>query len=187
MPATMQGYKVAVLATDGVEKVEITEPIKALEQAGADVKVIAPKPGQIQSYNHDTEAAEKIPVDADLASARPDQFDALLLPGGTTNPDHLRIIPQAVAFVKHFVDAQKPIAAICHGPWTLIEAGGVKDKRMTSWPSLHTDLRNAGANWVDEAFVRDGRLVTSRGPQDLQVFCPGVVELFSEARARHAA
>ena len=187
MPATMQGYKVAVLATDGVEKIEITEPIKALKQAGADVKVIAPKPGQIQSYNHDTEAAEKIPVDADLSSARPDQFDALLLPGGTTNPDHLRIIPQAVAFVKHFADSQKPIAAICHGPWTLIEAGGVKGKRMTSWPSLHTDLRNAGANWVDEAFVRDGRLVTSRGPQDLPVFCPGIVEFFSEAGARRAA
>ena len=182
MPATLQGYKVAVLATDGVEKVEITEPIKALKQAGADVKVIAPKPGQLQSYNHDTEAAEKIPVDADLASARPDQFDALLLPGGTTNPDHLRIIPQAVAFVKHFVDAQKPIAAICHGPWTLIEANVVGGKKLTSWPSLQTDIRNAGGNWVDQEVVRDGQLVTSRKPDDIPAFNREMLALFATGK-----
>jgi protease I len=187
MPTNIQGCKVAILATDGVEQVEITEPMRALRDAGAEVSVVAPKPGQIQAMNHDVEAAQKIPVDADLASARPDGFDALVLPGGTTNPDKLRIVPEAVAFVAHFVESGKPIAAICHGPWTLIEAGGVSGKRMTSWPSLRTDLRNAGATWVDEAFVRDGAFATSRGPQDLGQFCPGAVQLFAEVRSRRAA
>jgi protease I len=187
MPTNIQGCKVAFLATDGVEQVEITEPMRALRDAGADVSVVAPKPGQIQAMNHDVEAAQKIPVDADLSSARPDGFDALVLPGGTTNPDKLRTLPEAVAFVAHFVESGKPIAAICHGPWTLIEAGGVSGKRMTSWPSLRTDLRNAGATWVDEAFVRDGVLATSRGPQDLDQFCPGAVQLFAEVRSRRAA
>ena len=187
MASNIQGCRVAILATDGVEQVEITEPMKALKQAGAEVAVVAPKPGQIQSMNKDTEPAEKIAVDADLSSARAESFDALLLPGGTTNPDKLRMSPEAVAFVKSFVDSGKPIAAICHGPWTLIEAGGVSGKRMTSWPSLRTDLSNAGATWVDEGFVRDGALTTSRGPQDLGQFCPGVVELFAEHAAREPA
>ena len=120
-------------------------------------------------------------------AVRPDQFDAIVLPGGVANPDHLRMDPQAVAFVRHFVESQKPIAAICHGPWTLIEAGGVRGKRMTSWPSLHTDLVNAGANWVDEACVTDGRLVTSRKPDDLPAFCQNMLKLFGGETARRAA
>ena len=158
--ADVQGRKVAVLATDGVEQVELTEPVKALKQAGAQVTVVSPKSGAIQGMNHH-EKGDKLPVDAELSGAKPDQFDALVLPGGVTNPDELRINPEAVAFVRHFVEGGKPIAAICHGPWTLIEAGGVRGKRMTSWPSLKTDLTNAGATWVDETVVRDGLLVTS--------------------------
>jgi protease I len=184
--ADMTGRKVAVVATDGVEQVELTEPVKALKQAGANVTVIAPKPGQIQGMNHH-DKGDKIPVDQALDNATPDQFDALVLPGGVANPDQLRTIPKAVAFVRHFVERGKPIAAICHGPWTLIEAGAVRGKRMTSWPSLQTDLRNAGANWVDETVVRDGRLVTSRKPDDLPVFCREMLALFSEPAERRAA
>lgn len=175
----LNGLRVAVLAADGVERVEITEPVKALKEAGAAVTVVAPQPGVIQSMNNDVEAAGEIPVDADLASARADAFDALVLPGGTTNPDKLRVIPEAVALVRSFVDARKPIAAICHGPWTLIEAGGVGGKKMTSWPSLQTDLKNAGATWVDQEVVVDGRLVTSRKPDDIPAFCREMVNLFS--------
>ncbi len=144
----VQGCRVAVLATDGVEQAELTEPVKALRQAKADVVVIAPKSGDIQGMQHN-DKGDKLKVDSELSAVRPEQFDALVLPGGVANPDMLRTIPEAVAFVRHFVQAGKPIAAICHGPWTLIEAEGVRGKRMTSWPSLRTDLRNAGADWVD--------------------------------------
>ncbi|WGF90836.1 type 1 glutamine amidotransferase domain-containing protein [Marinivivus vitaminiproducens] len=179
MAVSLQGRKVAVLATDGVEQVELTEPIKALKGAGADVSLVAPKSGRIQAMTADVEMADQFPVDLELMAARPDGFDALLLPGGTTNPDKLRMHPGAVAFVKAFVDGDKPIAAICHGPWTLIEAGGVKGKRMTSWPSLQTDLRNAGALWRDEVCVCDGRLVTSRKPDDLPAFIEQMMVLFA--------
>jgi protease I len=174
----LKGRKVAVLATDGVEQVELTEPVSALRQAGASVSVVSPKKEPIQGMNHD-KPADKIPVDMDLRDARPDQFDALLLPGGVANPDTLRAVPEAVQFVKGFVTAGKPIAAICHGPWTLIDAGGVKGKRMTSWPSLKTDLANAGASWTDEPVVKDGRLVTSRKPDDIPQFNKAVIELFA--------
>ena len=187
MAASMQGRKVAILATDGVEEVEITEPMKALKEAGAQVTVVSPKSGQIQAMNNDVEPAGRIPVDVEVGAAQPDQFDALILPGGTTNPDKLRMDGQAVAFVRHFVDGNKPIAAICHGPWTLVEAGGVRGRKMTSWPSLQTDLRNAGAEWVDQECVRDGSLVTSRNPNDLPAFCKGMVELFGEEARQHAA
>jgi protease I len=184
--ADLSGMKVAVLATDGVEQVELTEPVKALKQAKADVKVIAPTPGEIQGMNHH-EKGDKLKVDTDLASVKPEQFDAVVLPGGVANPDQLRTIPEAVAFVRHFVQSNKPIAAICHGPWTLLEAGGAGGKTMTSWPSLQTDLRNAGANWVDRDVVVDERLVTSRKPDDIPAFNREMLQMFERAEHRQAA
>ena len=178
--ADVKGRRVAVLATDGVEQVELTEPVKALKGAGAEVTVISPKGGPIQAFHHDT-PGDRLPTDAALGGVKPEQFDALVLPGGVANPDKLRMMPQAVAFVRHFVERNKPIAAICHGPWTLIEAGAVKGRRMTSWPSLRTDLTNAGAEWVDEACVRDGNLVTSRKPHDLPEFNRHMLALFGDA------
>jgi protease I len=179
------GCRVAVLATDGVEQVELIEPVRALLRNNAEVAVIAPRSGQIQGMNHH-DKGEKLTVDHDLASVSADRFDALVLPGGVANPDALRTDAKAVAFVRHFVEAGKPIAAICHGPWTLIEANGVNGRTMTSWPSLKTDLRNAGARWEDRAVVVDGNLVTSRKPDDLSDFCREMVRLF-EQQARHAA
>jgi protease I len=184
--ATIANRKIAVLATDGVEQVELTEPVKALKAALADVMVIAPGGGQIQGMNH-AEKGDKLAVDHDLASVSAERFDALVLPGGVANPDTLRTNPQAVAFVKHFVQAGKPIAAICHGPWTLIEADGVRGHRMTSWPSLRTDLINAGANWEDQPVVVDGTLVTSRKPDDLPDFCRAMIKLFSAEHTQNAA
>jgi protease I len=184
--ADVSGRKVAVLATDGVEQVELTEPVKALLEAKASVSVVAPRAGQIQGMRHH-DKGDMLTVSHDLASVKPEQFDALVLPGGVANPDTLRTIPEAVAFVKHFVQAGKPIAAICHGPWTLIEAGGVRGKTMTSWPSLQTDLRNAGATWEDRVVVRDGMLVTSRKPDDLPAFCKEMLALFGETRTQRQA
>jgi protease I len=184
--AGIAGRKIAVLATDGVEQIELTEPVKALKQANAEVVVIAPGGGQIQGMNHH-DKADKLTADHDLSSVAPDAFDALVLPGGVANPDALRVNPRAVQFVRHFVEADKPIAAICHGPWTLIEAGGVKGHTMTSWPSLQTDLRNAGARWEDRSVVVDGRLVTSRKPDDLPDFCREMLRLFEQAATRQAA
>jgi protease I len=188
--ADIKGLKVAILATDGVEQVELTEPQKALKQAGAEVSVVSPKgttnPGKIQGMNH-AEKGDQISVDAALESVKPEQFDALVLPGGVANPDYLRVNSQAVAFVRHFGQAGKPIAAICHGPWTLIEADLVRGQKLTSWPSLQTDLRNAGAHWVDEMVVRDKRLVTSRKPDDLPAFCEAAIALFSDSRRQQAA
>jgi protease I len=184
--AGLSDRKIAVLATDGVEQVELTEPVNALKAASAQVVVIAPGGGQIQGMNHDRKG-DQLPVDHDLASVSADQFDALVLPGGVANPDTLRTIPEAVAFVRHFVDAGKPVAAICHGPWTLIEADGVRGRRVTSWPSLKTDLKNAGANWEDKSVVVDGTLVTSRKPDDLGDFCREMINLFGGDRSRQAA
>jgi protease I len=179
MAAELNGRNVAVLATDGVEQVELTEPVKALKDAGAQVHVVAPKSPTIQGWNHD-EKGDAIPVDQPLGQVNPESYDALVLPGGVMNPDKLRQDPKAVQFVRHFVDAGKPIAAICHGPWTLIEAEGVRGRRMTSYPSLKTDLRNAGAQWTDEEVVTDMGLVTSRNPKDLPAFCRKMVEEFRE-------
>jgi protease I len=176
--ADMTGRRIAVLATDGVEQAELTEPVKALRAAGAEVDVISPKGGTIQAMNHH-DFADKLPVDVELSAARAEDYDGLLLPGGVANPDTLRTIPEAVAFVRDFLEAEKPIASICHGPWTLIEAEGVEGRRMTSWPSLQTDLRNAGAIWSDEPVVRDGWLVTSRQPDDLPQFNAAIIELFA--------
>ena len=179
MSTDLEGLQVAILATDGVEQVEILEPMKALRGAGADVKVVSLKTGTIQAMNNDVEKGERIAVDVDL-SVDADIFDALVLPGGTTNPDKLRMSEDAVAFVQHFVDNDKPIAAICHGPWMLIEADAVDGVQLTSWPSLRTDIENAGGEWVDEACVRDGLLVTSRKPDDLPEFCRQMIEMFGE-------
>jgi protease I len=188
--ADINGLKVAILATDGVEQVELTEPQKALRAAGAQVTVVSPRstrsPGKIQGMNH-AEKGDQLGIDAELETARPDQFDALVLPGGVANPDYLRVNKHAVAFVRHFGQAGKPIAAICHGPWTLVEADLVRGRKLTSWPSLQTDLRNAGATWVDETVVRDDRLVTSRKPDDLPAFCREAIALFAETRQPRAA
>ena len=184
--AGLSGRKIAVLATDGVEQVELTEPVRALKEASAEVAVIAPKGGQIQGMNHH-DKGDRLAVDQELAKALPDRFDALVLPGGVANPDTLRTIPEAVAFVRHFVQANKPVAAICHGPWTLIEADGVRGRHMTSWPSLRTDLSNAGATWEDKSVVVDGMLVTSRKPDDLPDFCREMTRLFGATRAQQAA
>ncbi|MDO9708386.1 type 1 glutamine amidotransferase domain-containing protein [Paracraurococcus lichenis] len=187
MANELSGKKVAVLATDGVEQVELTEPVKALKQAGAEVHVVSPTSGAIQGWNH-FDKADRIPVDKPLDQADPSQYEALMLPGGVINPDQLRLQPKAIDFVRHFVETKKPIAAICHGPWTLIDAGGVKGKRMTSWPSLQADLRNAGAEWVDEQVVTDNGLVTSRKPDDIPAFSKKMIEEFREGRhTRQAA
>jgi len=184
--AGILGRKIAVLATDGVEQVELTEPVKALKQVQAQIVVVSPKNGRIQGMNHD-EKGDKLPVDQALDQVSPDQFDGLVLPGGVANPDYLRVNPQAVAFVRHFVQSGKPIAAICHGPWTLIEADGVRGRHMTSWPSLRTDLTNAGARWDDKSVIVDGSLVTSRKPDDLPDFCREMVRLFENAAAPRQA
>ena len=175
--AKLQGRKVAVLATDGFEQVELQKPVEALRQAGAEVEVVAPHGGEIQGFNHH-DKADKTPVDRELSNAEAADYDALMLPGGVINPDALRLEPKAIAFV----EADKPIAAICHGPWTLIDAGGVEGRTMTSWPSLQTDLRNAGARWVDQEVVADNGLVTSRRPDDLPAFCEKMIEEFAEGR-----
>jgi protease I len=187
MPNTkLRGRKVAVLATDGYEQAELETPVAALKDAGALVEVISPKSASIQGWEHH-DKGRKVVVDRTLGDANAADYDALVLPGGVMNPDSLRLLPEAVSFVRTFVDADKPIAAICHGPWTLINAGGVKGKTMTSWPSLETDLRNAGAHWVDQDVVVDHRLVTSRKPDDLPVFCARMIEEFAEGVQAQAA
>ena len=170
MAGKLDGKTVAILvANEGIEQVELTEPRKALEQAGATVHLIAPEPGEVQAFNHldkaDTFGVDKTASDADAAD-----YDALMLPGGVANPDTLRMEDEAVQFVRAFFDAGKPVAAICHAPWTLIEAGVVKGRTLTSWPSLQTDIRNAGGDWVDEEVVVDGNLISSRKPDDLKAF-----------------
>jgi protease I len=181
MSDELQNVKAAVLATDGFEQVELTKPVEALKAAGATVEIVAPKAGSIQGWQH-FDKGDMITVDRDLDHADPDNYDALVLPGGVINPDQLRLVPEAIDFIRAFVTSGKPIAAICHGPWTLIDAGGVKGRRVTSWPSLRADLTNAGATWVDEEVVTDQGLVTSRKPDDLDAFCRKMVEEFAEGR-----
>lgn len=175
----LKGKRVAILATDGVEQVELVEPRKALDEAGAKTTLISPKSGKIKAWQHD-HWGDEIPVDMPLDGAAPGDFDALLLPGGVMNPDHLRTEPKAVAFARDMFNAGKPVAAICHGPWLLVEAGVVRDRTMTSWPSLQTDLRNAGAEWVDREVVTDMGLVTSRKPDDIPAFNRKMLEEFAE-------
>ena len=180
----LNGMKVAILATDGVEQVELLKPQQALKDAGAETKVVSPKSGKIKGWDH-TDWGEQIPVDIELSNAKPQDFDALLLPGGVQNPDKLRMEPKAVQFVKAFFQSGKPVAAICHAPWTILEAGEAKGLRITSWPSLKTDLKNAGAEWVDEEMVRDRNVVSSRKPDDIPAFIRGMIELLSEAKSKH--
>jgi protease I len=172
---------VAALVDNGFEQVELVEPKKALEAAGATVHVVSPQSGKVKGWQH-TKWGDEIEVDRVIEQARADEYDALLLPGGVMSPDRLRMNPAAVRFVKAFVDGGKPIAAICHGPWTLIETGAVRGRTMTSWPSLQTDLRNAGAKWVDQECVNDNGLVTSRKPDDIPAFNRKMIEEFAEGR-----
>ncbi len=173
--------RIAAVVEDGFEQVELTKPKKALDDEGAIVDIVSPKSGSVKGWEH-TDWGDKLDVDLTLSDANADDYDALLLPGGVMNPDKLRVNPEAVQFVRSFVESGKPIAAICHGPWTLIDAGAVRGRTMTSWPSLATDLRNAGANWVDRACVVDRGLVTSRKPDDIPEFNEKMIEEFAEGR-----
>ncbi|WP_439473245.1 type 1 glutamine amidotransferase domain-containing protein [Brevundimonas sp.] len=182
---TLAGKKIAVLATDGFEQIELTQPVDALRAAGATVEIISPKEGEIQGFKHH-DKGDRVSVDRALNDADAGDYDGLVLPGGVINPDALRLEDKAVAFIQAFTEASKPVAAICHGPWTLINAGAVSGRRMTSWPSLRVDLENAGADWVDEEVVVDNGLVTSRNPDDLPAFCTRMVEEFAEGRHNRA-
>lgn len=173
--------RIAILAADGFEQAELEQPMIALEEAGATVSIVSPKAGQIQGMNH-AEKGDKFDVDLPLKNARPAEFDGLLIPGGLMNPDELRSTPEAVSFARAFAESGKPIAAICHGPWVLIEAGIAKGRKLTSWPAIQTDLRNAGANWVDQEVVVDQGLVTSRKPDDIPAFNEKMIEEFAEGR-----
>lgn len=179
MAQTLAGRTVAVLATDGFEQVELTEPVKALRQAGATVEIVAPKTGEIQGFNH-FDRGEKVRVDRTVSEADAAAYDALMIPGGAHSPDQLRVDEDVRRFVRTIFDAGKPVAAICHGPWVLIDAGVVEGRRLTSYHTLRTDLRNAGAEVVDEEVVVDDGLVTSRKPDDLPAFCAKMVEEFAE-------
>jgi deglycase len=180
MEKNLKGLKIAILVADGFEQVEMTKPRKALEEAGAETKIISPANKKVQGWKH-LEPADEFSVDVPLEQANPDEFDALLLPGGVVNPDQLRLFPKAIEFIKKIADGNKLIAAICHGPWTLINAHVVKGRTITSWPSLQVDLINAGANWVDKEVVRDGKLITSRKPDDIPAFNAAFIELLSSA------
>jgi protease I len=179
MAGKLEGKKVAILVADGFEQVELTDPKQALEAAGAETQIISPNEHQVKGWQH-TEWGDVFDVDSTLENSDPDDYDALLLPGGVMNPDKLRRDERAVNFVKAFFDAGKPVAAICHGPWTLIDAGVVKGRQLTSYESIQTDLKNAGAQWVDEEVVVDNGLVTSRKPDDLPAFNRKMIEEFAE-------
>jgi protease I len=178
---SLSGKRIAFLATDGFEQSELVQPWQAIKEAGAEVVLVSPKEGKIQGMNHD-EKADQFTVDQSVHSASAEDFDGLVLPGGVANPDSLRTCDDSVSFVRDFFKQHKPVAAICHGPWTLIEADVVRGRCVTSWPSLKTDLINAGADWVDEPCVCDAGLVTSRKPDDLPEFCEKAIEEFAEGR-----
>ena len=180
MASHLKGKKIAILVADGFEQVELTEPRKALQDAGADTKVVSPADGRVKGWNH-KDWGDEISVDIALKSASADDFDALLLPGGVMNPDHLRMDRDAIRFVRAFFDTGKPVAAICHGPWSLVEADVVHGRTLTSWPSLKTDIRNAGGNWVDKEVVNNRGLVTSRKPDDIPAFNREMISLFSRS------
>jgi len=182
MTDQLRGVTVAILATNGFEEVELTETRKALDAAGATTKVVSLEAGKIRSWKTTDWGDVEVAVDQTVADAKPGAFDALLLPGGVINPDKLRMNKQAVDFVRAFFDAGKPVAAICHGPWTVIEAGAAKGRRTTSWPSLKTDLTNAGASWVDQEVVVDRGLTTSRNPDDIPAFNREMIKQFADPR-----
>jgi len=180
---TLNGLRVAILATDGFEQSELLEPKRALEALGAETEIVSLTDGDIRGWNH-KEWGQKVSVDRQVGDADPSDYDALVLPGGVMNPDSLRMQPQAVTFVRSFFESGKPVAAICHGPWTIIESGSAKGYRMTSWPSLKTDITNAGGNWVDAEVAVDENLVTSRKPDDLPAFNREMIALFSKHQAK---
>jgi protease I len=179
MPASLQGKTVAVLATDGFEQVELLEPRKALEAAGAKVEVVSPKAGEIQGFKH-FDKGETVRVDKPLSQADARDYDALMMPGGAHNPDHLRILPEVHQFVRGFFEAGKPVAAICHAPWVLIDSGVAEGRMLTSYKTIRQDLRNAGARVVDQEVVVDGNLITSRQPSDIPAFNARMIEAFSQ-------
>lgn len=183
MSNELNGLKIAILVSNGFEQSEMTEPKQALEKAGAEVLIVSPEEGNVKGWKH-TDWGDKFKVDVELKKANPEKFDALVLPGGVMNPDTLRNTKEAISFIKSFVDNEKPIAAICHGPWPLINADAVQGKTLTSWSSLKQDLLNAGANWVDKEVVKDGKLVTSRNPDDLPAFNREMINLFSESQSQ---
>jgi len=186
MAKSLQGKRVAMLVENGFEQIELTEPRNALHEAGAKAEVVSPVDGKVKGWNF-TDWGEEVPVDTPLDQADPDAYDALVLPGGVMNPDKLRMNPRAREFVKAFFRAGKPVAVICHGPWTLIDAGVVAGRKITSYPSLANDLRNAGAEWVDEEVVVDNGLVSSRRPDDLPAFTSKMIEEFAEGRHERRA
>jgi protease I len=180
MGDTLRGIKVAILVADGFEQVELTEPRKALAEAGALTEIVSPASGTVQGWNHD-EKGDEFSVDEPLNHARSDDYDALLLPGGVRNPDQLRTMTRAIEFIRGFFAAHKPVAAICHAPWTLVEAEVLKGRKVTSWPSLKTDVENAGAQWLDREVIVDDGLITSRKPDDLPAFNRKMIEEFRVA------
>ena len=182
----LDGKTVAVLFTDGVEQIELDKPVERLKEEGAEVEYVTLEPGEVQAFNH-LDHADKIQVDTAVADADASDYDGLLLPGGVANPDFLRMDDDAVKFVHSFVDQAKPIAAICHAPWTLVEADVVRDRKLTSWPSLQTDIANAGGQWVDEEVVVDEGLVTSRNPDDIPAFTEKAIEEFCEGKHEEMA
>lgn len=184
MSEELQGKRVAILVAKGFEQVELTEPKRALEAAGAETAIVSPEEGRVRGWDM-TDWGRSIKVDVPLDEADASDFEALMLPGGVMNPDHLRMNHKAVAFVKQFFDEGKPVGAICHAPWTLIEAEVVKGRTMTSYPSVRTDLENAGANWVDREVVTDNGLVTSRSPKDLAAFCPALIDEIRQVAHAH--
>jgi protease I len=180
MAGDLEGKRIAILvAMEGIEQVELTEPRKALDEAGATTELLSTEQGRAQAFNH-LDKGDSFPVDRVVSEASPDDYDGLMLPGGVANPDQLRTVPEAVAFVRGFFDAGKPVAAICHAPWTLVEADVVRGRTLTSWPSLKTDIGNAGGTWVDQEVVVDSGLVTSRKPDDLPAFNAKMLEEFAE-------
>ena len=179
MADKLQGKRVAFLATDMVEQVELTEPWKAVEQAGGTPRLVSIEEGEVQAFNH-LDKGDTFPVDKTAKDADASDYDGLVLPGGVANPDFLRTDEDAVGFIRDFFEQAKPVGVICHGPWTLVEADVLKGRTITSWPSLQTDIRNAGGNWVDEQVVVDEGLVSSRNPDDLPAFCAKIVEEFCE-------
>jgi protease I len=181
MTAELRGRRIAILAADGVEQVELEEPRRAVQDAGAATELLSIKPGQIQAVQQDIYPTVTFGVDRTVSEAAPEHYDALILPGGAVNPDHLRTDAAAVVFVRDFVNSGRPVGVICHGPWTLVEAGVVRGRTLTSWPSIRTDIRNAGGNVVDEEVVTDHNLTSSRKPDDLPAFCARIVEQFAAA------
>ena len=179
----LEGVRVAILIENGFEQIEMTEPRKALTEAGAETKIVSPQAGKVRGWKS-KEWGDEFSVQEQLDGAEPANFDALLLPGGVMNPDRLRMNPKAVAFVKAFFDAKKPVAAICHGPWTIIETGAARGRQIASWPSLKTDLRNAAAEYVDKEVVVDGNLVSSRKPDDIPAFNREMIKLFAQSRTQ---